>query len=198
MALHHHQRPGEIGRVVGCEAKLAAGFQLGGEQVDGAVVDHPPLGVARLGPRVGMEQVKEAQTPIGHALEHLKRVAAPQADIAQMLLADVRERGGDSVEERLGADEAVVGKHVGAVGEMLARAKADLEMERPFVPEQPPRRDLAFGRHLDLWQQLVDELLLALAQLVPARAAVQPVEGQRVAGFERGHGAPAPRAGGVD
>ena len=138
------------------------------------------------------------KAPIGHALEHLKCVAAPQADVAQLLLTDVRERRGDSVEERLGADEAVVGKHVGAVGEMLARTKADLEVEGPFVPEQPPRGDLAVGGHLDLWQEPIDELLLALAQLVPARAPVQAVEGQRIAGFERGHGAPAPRAGGVD
>ena len=53
-----------------------------------------------------------------------------------MLVADVAERGGDAVEERLGADEAVVGQHVGAVGEMLARAEADLEMERAVLAEQ--------------------------------------------------------------
>src|SRR5436305_14376455 len=31
VALHHHQCPGEIGRVVCCEAEFAAGPQLGGE-----------------------------------------------------------------------------------------------------------------------------------------------------------------------
>ena len=41
--------------------------------------------------------------------------------------------------------------------------------------------------HLDLRQQLVDQLLLALAQLVPARPAVEPVQRQRVAGFMRRH-----------
>ena len=64
----------------------------------------------------------------------------PQADVGEMLVADVAERGGDAVEERLGADEAVVGQHVGAVGEMLARAEADLEMQRAVVAEQALRR----------------------------------------------------------
>ena len=81
----------------------------------------------------------------------------------------------------------MVGQHVGAVGEMLARAEADLEMQRAVLAEQPLRSDLAFRRHLDLRQQRVDQLLLALAQLVPARPAVEAVEGQRVAGLVRGH-----------
>ena len=140
MALHHHQRPVEIGRIVGREAELAARLELGGEQVDRAVVDHPPLGVARLGPRVGVEQIEEAQRAVGHALQHLERIAAPQADIGEMLVADMAERGRDAVEERLGADEAVVGQHVGAVGEMLARAEADLEMKRAILAEQSVSR----------------------------------------------------------
>ena len=94
-----------------------------------------------------------------------------------MLVADMAERRRDAVEERLGADEAVVGQHVGAVGEMLARAEADLEMERAVVAEQARGGDFAVGRHLDLRQQAVDQLLLALAQLVPARPAVEAVEG---------------------
>ena len=83
-----------------------------------------------------MKQIEEAQRAVGHALQHLERIAAPQADIGEMLVADMGERGRDAVEERLGADEAMIGKHVGAVGEMLARAEADLEMQRPVVAEQ--------------------------------------------------------------
>ena len=93
----------EIGRIVGREAELAARLQLGREQVDRAVVDHPPLGVARLGPRVGVEQIEEAQRAVGHAPKHVERVAAPQADIGEMLVADMAERGRDAVEERLGS-----------------------------------------------------------------------------------------------
>jgi glutathione S-transferase len=78
-------------------------------------------------------------------------------------VANMAERGRDPVEERLAADEAMVGQQVGAVGEMLARAEADLEVQRPVVAEQGARADLAFGRHGDLRQQAVDQLLLALA-----------------------------------
>ena len=57
-----------------------------------------------------------------------------------MLVADVAERRGDAVEERLAADEAMIGQQVGAIGEMLARAEADLEMERPVLAEQARAR----------------------------------------------------------
>ena len=68
-----------------------------------------------------------------------------QADSGESLVADVAERGGDAVEERLGADEAVVREHVGAVRKMLARAEANFEMERATVAEQSRRTDLPIG-----------------------------------------------------
>ena len=43
VALHHHQRPREIGRIIGCQAELAARLQLRGKQVNWAVIHHPPL-----------------------------------------------------------------------------------------------------------------------------------------------------------
>ncbi len=104
--------------------------------VDRAVVDHPPLGVARLGPGVGMKQIDEAQRSIGHAPEHVQRIPAPQPHIGELPVANVAERGRDAIEERLGADETVVRQHVGAIGEMLARPEADLEMERTILTEQ--------------------------------------------------------------
>ena len=54
-----------------------------------------------------------------------------------MLVADVHKRGGDSVQERFGADEAVVGEHVGAIGKMLARAETDFEMSGRSSPNSP-------------------------------------------------------------
>ena len=78
--------------MVGAEAELAAGPELGGEQRDRPVVHHPPLGVARLGPRVGVEQVEERQRPVGHARQHLERVAVVQADIAERRMRAVRRR----------------------------------------------------------------------------------------------------------
>src|SRR5207253_2058195 len=134
-------------------------------------------GVARLGPRVRMKQIEEPQRTIGDSLEDLERVTAPQPDIGEMLVADMAKRGGNAVEERFGADEAVVRQHVGPRSEMLARAETDFEMQRAIIAKQALRGDLAILGHLDLRQQLVDQLLLALAQLVPARPAVEAVEG---------------------
>ena len=88
-----------------------------------------------------MEQIEEAQRAVGHALQHFQRIAAPQAGRSRRCLSRTcAERGRDAVEERLRADEAVVGQHVGAVGEMLARAEADFEVQRPVVAEQAAAR----------------------------------------------------------
>ena len=54
-----------------------------------------------------------------------------EADVGEVTVADLGQRADDAVEEGLGADEAVVGQQIGAVGEMLPGAEADLEMERP-------------------------------------------------------------------
>jgi hypothetical protein len=108
------------------------------------VIDHAPLGMARLGPGIGVEQVNEAQRGVRQALQHLQRVAHVQADVGEALIAHMAERADDAVEERLAADEAVVRQEIGAVGEMLPRTEADLEMERPGRR----RTALLHGSHL--------------------------------------------------
>src|SRR6185369_3507883 len=70
---------------------------------------------------------------------------------------------------------------------MLAGTEADLEMQGAIVAEQSARRDLALGRHFDLRQERLDQLLLRLAQFMPGRPAVEAVERERIAGLERGH-----------
>src|SRR5690606_16828770 len=67
MPAHHHQRVAQINGVIGPEAELPAGLQLGGEQRHRPIVHHPPLRMARLGPGVGMEQVEERQRAVRHA-----------------------------------------------------------------------------------------------------------------------------------
>ena len=69
--VHHHHRPAAIGRVVGAEPELAARLELGRDQVERAVVDHAPLGVARLGPGIGVQQIEERQRAIGNAAKHV-------------------------------------------------------------------------------------------------------------------------------
>jgi hypothetical protein len=73
---------------------------------------------------------------------------------------------------------------------MFARPEADLEMKRSVIAEHVKRCDLALGRHRNLGQERLNQLLLALAQLVTARPPVKAIEGQWVAGFVRGHRAP--------
>ncbi len=75
VAAHHHQRVLQIDRMVGAEAELAAGLELRRDQVERAVVHHPPLGVARLGPGVGMEEIDQQQRPVRHPPQHIERVA---------------------------------------------------------------------------------------------------------------------------
>ena len=82
----------------------------------------------------------------------------------------------------------MVWQQVGAKSEMLARAEADFEVERAIFAEQAARADLAVRRNRDLRQQPVDQVLLGDELFVPAGAAVEPVEGQRIARFVRGHG----------
>ena len=66
-----------------------------------------------------------------------------------MLVADMAERGGDPVQERLAADEAVIGQQIGAECEMLARAETDLQVKRAIIAEQEFRGNLALGRDGD-------------------------------------------------
>jgi hypothetical protein len=95
-----------------------------------------------------MEQIDEAQRAIGDAREHLERIAMVDADIGDAGLRRVAmhmdQRLRDAVEERLAADEAMIGQHVGALRHMLAAAEADLEMQRARLAEQALGGDRAF------------------------------------------------------
>ena len=134
-----------------------------------------------------MEQIDEAERAVGNAGEHLERVAHMDADIAKALIADVAERGDDAVQEGLAADEAMVGKKIGAIGEMFAAAEADFEMERAVVAEKAGGGHVAFFGNGEGGQQRVDQLLLAGAELVSRLTAIEAVERGRIAGFVRGH-----------
>ncbi len=71
---------------------------------------------------------------------------------------------------------------------MFAAAKADLEMERPFITEKVGGGDLPFFRDREGREQGIDQLLLTGAELVARLAAVEAVERGGVAGFMRSHG----------
>ena len=133
--------------MIGAEAELAAGLELARDHRDRAGVHHPALGVARLGPGVGMEQIDEAERSVGDAAQHGQGIAHMEADIAERAVANMAKRGDDTVQERLAADEAMVGQQIGAPSHMLAAAEADLEMEWAVIAEQIRGGDRPFVRH---------------------------------------------------
>ena len=175
--------------MIGAEAEFPAGPQFARDQVDRPVVHHPPLGMAGLGPGVGVKQIDHRQRAIGNAVQHLQRVAHVDADIAQLAIADVDQRLRNAIDEGFCPDEAVIGQQVGAEGEMLAATKADLEMQRAVIAEQDRRRNLALLGHGNARQQVIDQRLLAYPQGFALGAAIEPVERGRIAGFVRGHAA---------
>jgi hypothetical protein len=87
------------------------------------------------------------------------------------------EGADDTVQERLGADEAVVGEQVSAIGEMLARSEADLEMQRPVVAEQELGGDRPLLGDGDRRQQLLEQSRLPLPKLVAGAPPVQAAYG---------------------
>nr|GFD60939.1 hypothetical protein [Tanacetum cinerariifolium] len=76
----------------GAEAEFAADLELGRDRIERAVIDHPPLGVTRLGPRIGMEQIDPLERGVGKPLDHLQRIAHVQADVGEVAVADMAER----------------------------------------------------------------------------------------------------------
>ena len=159
----------QIDRVIGAEAEFAARLELRRDQVERAVVHHPPLGMARLGPGVGVEQIGKAERAVGNALQHLQRVAMMDADVAQrqlraMIAGDMNQRLRDPIDKGLGANEAMIGQHVGAARHMLAAAETNFEMQRTWLSEQTLRGNFANIRHRNLRQQRIDQLLLPGAQ----------------------------------
>ena len=107
-----------------------------------------------------------------------------------MIAGDMDQRLRYPVDERLGADEAMVGQHVGAPRHMLAAAKTDFKMQRTCLPEQTLRGNFANFGHRDLRQHRVDQILLPRPPRLALRSAVKAVEGGGIAGFVRRHGAP--------
>src|SRR5205809_513704 len=104
-----------------------------------------------------------------------------------MLVADVSKRCRDTVQERLGADEAMIGQHVGAVGKVLAGAEPNLKMQGPIIAEQASCAHFAFRGNGDLREQRLHQFLLTLAQFVAARPAVKTIERERIAGLVCSH-----------
>ncbi len=83
-----------------------------------------------------MKQIDEGQAVVRDTAEDIEPIAHPQPHVGEAAVADMGQRGGNPVKERFAADEAVVGKKIGAIGKMFARAETDFEMERAVVAEE--------------------------------------------------------------
>ena len=110
-------------------------------------------------------------------------------DIGQAAITHMDQRLRHAVDEGFGPDEAVIGQQIGAIGHVLSAAETDLEMQRAVAPEQPLGRNRTFGRHGDLGEQIIDQILLALAQRLALAAAVEPAQRGRIAFLVCRHGA---------
>ena len=124
-----------------------------------------------------MEQVDALERRIGQPLRHLQRVAHVEAYVRQRAVADMPQRADDAVQERLAADEARARMRRRLRHQMLARAEADLQLQRPVVAEQCPRVERPRFRYRDLRQQLLDQRGLTGAQFVALAAAVEAADG---------------------
>src|SRR3546814_6593225 len=125
-----HHRPAAIDGVIGADAKLAALPQLGRDHVQRAGVHEAALGVSRLGPWIGMEQIDTLQRTVRQPFQHVQRIAHVDADVGQPSVADMPKRRHDAVQKGFAADETMAGMRLCLRGHMLTAAKADLEMHR--------------------------------------------------------------------
>ena len=158
--------------MVRTQAELATLLQFVSDQPDGAIVHHPALGVSGLGPRIGMQQVDHGQGRIGQPGKHFQRITMMQANVGKVAIVGMGQSASDSVQVRLGPDEAMVGQEIGTVGEMLSAAEADLQMQWPVITEQPGRGDRPIGGQGDPWQETIDQCLRFGAQRLANGAAI--------------------------
>src|SRR5262249_5874125 len=96
----------------------------------------PALPMTALRPGIGIEQIDARERAGRHPGDKVARVAEMQADIAEVLRLDQRQRLRHAVDERLAADEAHARpggrfRHevLAPAGGVLAPAEADLEAD---------------------------------------------------------------------
>ena len=123
------QRPAGILHVIGGETKLAAAFQDAGEFVEAVLLDQPAAMVAHLRPRVGKEHDDAIERSLGQTPEQEPDVVIEDTHVAEIVGLDAREQSRDAVDESLATDEANGGIGLGLVGQVFARAEADLKSD---------------------------------------------------------------------
>ena len=124
---------------VGGEAQHAAVRQARGGERGERRLDEAPLVVALLGPGIGeqdQELVEEAARDL--LLEHLDRVVADEAHVAERRLLQPEQQPADTRAVHLDADEVALRVRRGERQQVLAVAEADLQGARRLAAEQGP------------------------------------------------------------
>src|SRR5438067_612297 len=121
------QRPRHIiGPVAGEQQEPARPEQLV-EVGEDRGVDETALMMARLWPRIGIEEIDAVKRGSRQVFDQVARIAVMDADIVELLRLAKREQLGDAIDERLGADEQDLRMKACPVSEMLAAAEAECE-----------------------------------------------------------------------
>jgi len=96
-----------------------------------------PLVMARLGPRVGKEEMNRREAVIGdHVLEDLERVVTDHAQVRQCLALDRIQQAADARPVHLDGEEIRFRMRLGDRERGFAHARADLENERRGAAEE--------------------------------------------------------------
>ena len=173
--------------MVGAEPELATRFQHTGDNRQRPRVGKAALGMARLGPGVGVEQEHPVEAGIGQPVEHIERVAIVQADIAQPAIAHFEQRADNAIDKGFGADDPDTGVGRCLRRHMFAAAKADFEPKRHVGTEQAGGGERPGFGHGEPWQQVLDKRGLASAQFMAGTAAIKPTNGSGIGGHCGAH-----------
>src|SRR5215472_3544807 len=119
------QRPGGIVGDVGSEAEFAARPQYAGEPHQHFVLNEAAFPVPAFRPWVRMDQVDPRQRMLRKPADEICGIVEMQADVAQVFAFDSGEPLGHAVDERLDADEALVGLALRLRRQVFAAAESD-------------------------------------------------------------------------
>ena len=133
-------------RMITCQNQHAAGPDQPRQLVENGRLQDTPRRMTVLRPGVGKQHIGAGQRPVGHAAKDQTHIIIPDTDVIDAAILDVAEQAGDTIDERLGTDEARLGTRRGDGGKVLAAAKADFEKQVVGRPVELRRRDAPGSR----------------------------------------------------
>src|SRR5271155_222305 len=134
--------------------------------------------MASLWPGVGVENENARKESVWRGLDKPLGVAAPQADVGELLALEAGKRRRDAVKKRLATHDPHIRISLRLLNQMFPGAEADLKPNFAQRGEGPPcgqrlRRDRKQG------QRFVEQAFLAGAKSLAPAASVEPATGRR-------------------